>query len=78
MGAFLGTIIGIVIQVFSAATDSGAEVGGLFGTSVTAGDLVLPFTAGTLLRALSDGRRFHVYRYCRCHSRITRNTRHSD
>ena len=47
LGAFLGTIIGIAIQHFSAAgNDAGALVEGIFGTSVTVGDLVLPFTAG--------------------------------
>ena len=47
LGAFLGTIIGIAIQHFSAGSnDTGALVEGLFGTSVTVGDLVLPFTAG--------------------------------
>jgi solute carrier family 39 (zinc transporter), member 7 len=45
LGAFLGTIIGIAIQHFSAA-DADVVVEGLFGTSVTIGDLVLPFTAG--------------------------------
>jgi solute carrier family 39 (zinc transporter), member 7 len=48
LGAFLGTIIGIAIQHFSASgDDTGALVEGIFGTSVTVGDLVLPFTAGT-------------------------------
>jgi zinc transporter 7 len=41
----LGTIIGIAIQHFSAG-DADTIVEGLFGTSVTIGDLVLPFTAG--------------------------------
>ena len=47
-GAFLGTLIGIAIQHYSGLSDgaSGEIVQGLFGTSVTAGDLVLPFTAG--------------------------------
>ncbi|CUS14100.1 unnamed protein product [Tuber aestivum] len=55
VGAFLGTFIGIAIQTYSA---SGATVevsggegpdAGLWGTGLTAGDLVLPFTAGTFL-----------------------------
>jgi solute carrier family 39 (zinc transporter), member 7 len=47
LGAFLGTIIGIAIQHFSGISgESSAVVEGLFGTSVTVGDLVLPFTAG--------------------------------
>lgn len=54
-GAFTGTIIGIAIQEFSKRGDSlasGAVDGaarGLFGTDLTAGDLVLPWTAGTFL-----------------------------
>jgi solute carrier family 39 (zinc transporter), member 7 len=48
LGAFLGTIIGIAIQHYSGlGGDTGAVVEGLFGTSVSVGDLVLPFTAGT-------------------------------
>lgn len=57
VGAFLGTLIGIAVQEFSA---SGAEAGlgagegagagaGLWGTSLTWGDMLLPFTAGTFL-----------------------------
>ncbi|TGZ85478.1 putative ZIP zinc transporter [Ascodesmis nigricans] len=55
LGAFTGTIIGIAIQEFSKRGDSlasGAVDGaarGLFGTDLTAGDLVLPWTAGTFL-----------------------------
>jgi len=44
LGAFLGTLIGIAIQHYSGV--STGNVAGLFGTSVTPGDLVLPFTAG--------------------------------
>ncbi|SPN97547.1 related to catecholamines up protein [Cephalotrichum gorgonifer] len=51
IGAFLGTIIGILIQE---SGGSGAEggismTGGLWGTSLFWGDLLLPFTAGTFL-----------------------------
>jgi solute carrier family 39 (zinc transporter), member 7 len=45
VGAFLGTLIGIAIQHYSGVS-TGNVADGLFGTSVTAGDLVLPFTAG--------------------------------
>jgi solute carrier family 39 (zinc transporter), member 7 len=52
VGAFLGTLIGIAIQHYSGIGDSGDAVSaGLFGTSVTAGDLVLPFTAGNVSAA---------------------------
>ncbi|KAI9844698.1 MAG: hypothetical protein M1837_005440 [Sclerophora amabilis] len=53
LGAFLGTCMGIAVQEYGgnsgdgAADDSGAP--GLFGTSLTPGDLLLPFTAGTFL-----------------------------
>ncbi|EJP69779.1 ZIP Zinc transporter [Beauveria bassiana ARSEF 2860] len=53
IGAFLGTLIGIAVQEFGGP---GAEeaVGmprnaGLWGTSLTWGDMLLPFTAGTFL-----------------------------
>lgn len=60
LGAFLGTVIGIAVQEFSAgdtiaaagagAGDAGAgTVSGLWGTSLTWGDMLLPFTAGTFL-----------------------------
>lgn len=51
-GALLGTLIGIAIQEFGG---SGAVEGsmpmnaGLWGTSLTWGDMLLPFTAGTFL-----------------------------
>lgn len=52
IGAFLGTFIGIAIQELGgngdAATGS-APSAGLLGTSLTVGDLLLPFTAGTFL-----------------------------
>ncbi|PWY91362.1 Zip-domain-containing protein [Aspergillus sclerotioniger CBS 115572] len=51
IGAFLGTFIGIVVQELggghSTAVDSASS--GLFGTSLTWGDMLLPFTAGTFL-----------------------------
>ena len=53
IGAFLGTFIGIIIQEFGGshghAADSVDGVGGLLGTSLTWGDMLLPFTAGTFL-----------------------------
>ena len=53
VGAFLGTLIGIAVQEFSAGDaglDSGDGAGaGLGGTSLTWGDMLLPFTAGTFL-----------------------------
>lgn len=55
IGAFLGTFIGIAIQEFggSSSHSSGVEASsaeaGLLGTSLTVGDLLLPFTAGTFL-----------------------------
>jgi solute carrier family 39 (zinc transporter), member 7 len=54
VGAFLGTFIGIAVQEFggsgakSTATGSSHPVG-LLGTSLTWGDMLLPFTAGTFL-----------------------------
>lgn len=59
IGAFLGTIIGIVVQELSggsstASADEGVAAGagagaGLWGTSLSWGDMLLPFTAGTFL-----------------------------
>ncbi|CAZ81730.1 unnamed protein product [Tuber melanosporum] len=55
VGAFLGTFIGIAIQTYSASGTADEAVGGegsdvgIWGTGLTAGDLVLPFTAGTFL-----------------------------
>ena len=63
VGAFLGTVIGILIQQYGGSSDDvgqeGAGVGaggrsmpmnaGLLGTSLVPGDLLLPFTAGTFL-----------------------------
>ena len=55
LGALLGTIIGIAVQELG-GTASGAgglngQTGqqGLFGTDLTWGDMLLPFTAGTFL-----------------------------
>ncbi|PLB42627.1 Zn(2+) transporter YKE4 [Aspergillus candidus] len=52
VGAFLGTLIGIAVQEFGGnshtATDGGSAVG-LLGTSLSWGDMLLPFTAGTFL-----------------------------
>ncbi|KAI1939590.1 hypothetical protein LOZ58_003973 [Ophidiomyces ophidiicola] len=51
IGAFLGTFIGIAIQEWGngdAGSGSSSPVG-LLGTSLTVGDLLLPFTAGTFL-----------------------------
>lgn len=58
LGAFTGTLIGIAIQEYSASSSpsgggsatGGAKMGeGIMGTDLRAGDLVLPFTAGTFL-----------------------------
>jgi zinc transporter 7 len=53
LGAFTGTLIGIAIQEYSAAgsaKEAGVKMGeGILGTDLRAGDLVLPFTAGTFL-----------------------------
>ncbi|KAK2595929.1 hypothetical protein QQS21_006524 [Conoideocrella luteorostrata] len=53
IGAFLGTLIGIAVQEFGGANaDSEAFMprnAGLWGTSLTWGDMLLPFTAGTFL-----------------------------
>lgn len=56
VGAFLGTLIGIAVQELgsssssssSGSSDTGVS-GGLLGTSLTWGDMLLPFTAGTFL-----------------------------
>jgi zinc transporter 7 len=51
IGAFLGTIIGIAVQEFGGngtMLDDGPAIG-LMGTSLTWGDMLLPFTAGTFL-----------------------------
>ncbi|KAK9452746.1 ZIP zinc transporter-domain-containing protein [Dipodascopsis uninucleata] len=60
IGAFLGTFIGIGIQYLSSSTTDSArsqagDEGGLFGTTCTAGDLVLPFTAGGFLYIATVG-----------------------
>ncbi|KAK9255878.1 ZIP zinc transporter-domain-containing protein [Lipomyces tetrasporus] len=64
IGAFLGTLIGIGIQYISAYGSTEAEgekspnvpgPDGLFGTTCTAGDLVLPFTAGGFLYIATVG-----------------------
>lgn len=53
VGALLGTLIGIAVQELGGAGGSGSEAaamdGGIWGTSLTYGDLLLPFTAGTFL-----------------------------
>ncbi|RMY53002.1 hypothetical protein D0865_05495 [Hortaea werneckii] len=53
LGAVLGTVIGIAVQEFggSSATEAvtGAGNQGLLGTSLSWGDMLLPFTAGTFL-----------------------------
>lgn len=51
VGAFLGTLIGIAVQEFGGhggvLADSSSS--GLLGTSLSWGDMLLPFTAGTFL-----------------------------
>ncbi|KAH9897136.1 putative ZIP zinc transporter [Xylariomycetidae sp. FL2044] len=55
LGALLGTLIGIAVQELngggggSATAAMGGLHGGIWGTSLTYGDLLLPFTAGTFL-----------------------------
>jgi zinc transporter 7 len=55
IGALLGTLIGIAVQEFgggSSSNSDGPAMGmrdGLWGTSLTWGDMLLPFTAGTFL-----------------------------
>lgn len=54
IGAFLGTLIGIAVQEFGGSASTGSDgtvsmTGGLWGTSLTWGDMLLPFTAGTFL-----------------------------
>lgn len=60
VGAFLGTLIGIAVQEFSASGGGSGDAGlgdgagagagaGLWGTSLTWGDMLLPFTAETFL-----------------------------
>lgn len=51
VGAFLGTLIGIAVQEFGGHGDvlEDSAVSGLWGTSLSWGDMLLPFTAGTFL-----------------------------
>lgn len=52
LGALLGTAIGITVQEYggAGATPLGSGMkSGLAGTSLTWGDMLLPFTAGTFL-----------------------------
>ncbi|KAK4232978.1 ZIP zinc transporter-domain-containing protein [Achaetomium macrosporum] len=54
IGALIGTLIGVAVQEFggSGGSNDGAAMSmrdGLWGTSLTWGDMLLPFTAGTFL-----------------------------
>lgn len=52
VGALLGTLIGIAVQELGGGSGDSENLpmnGGIWGTSLTAGDLLLPFTAGTFL-----------------------------
>jgi solute carrier family 39 (zinc transporter), member 7 len=54
IGALLGTLIGIAVQELGGNSGAGSGQGlgmtsGLWGTSLTWGDMLLPFTAGTFL-----------------------------
>ncbi|KAJ8119767.1 hypothetical protein ONZ43_g3355 [Nemania bipapillata] len=53
LGALLGTLIGIAVQEFGGNNgvngDLNTMTGGIWGTSLSYGDLLLPFTAGTFL-----------------------------
>ncbi|CAN8102308.1 unnamed protein product [Discula destructiva] len=52
VGALLGTLIGIAVQEYGGGSDGSESMprnSGIWGTSLTSGDLLLPFTAGTFL-----------------------------
>ncbi|PFH60951.1 hypothetical protein XA68_18526 [Ophiocordyceps unilateralis] len=53
VGALLGTVIGIAVQEMGGGSGKDAAAmprdGGLWGTSLSWGDMLLPFTAGTFL-----------------------------
>lgn len=49
VGAFLGTFIGIFVNEYGGGGGEGGQVAGIWGTSLTWGDMLLPFTAGTFL-----------------------------
>ena len=52
LGALIGTLIGIAIQELGGARATQVGAGpnsGIWGTSLTWGDMLLPFTAGTFL-----------------------------
>ncbi len=51
LGALLGTLIGIAVQEYGGSGGEGADgrFDGLMGTSLSWGDMLLPFTAGTFL-----------------------------
>ena len=53
LGAFLGTVLGIIVQEMGSASGGSEKSGGtdrgLAGTGLRWGDLLLPFTAGTFL-----------------------------
>jgi len=75
VGAFVGTFLGIWIAETSGTgnTDVSIKVGeGIFGTSVGAGEMVIPMTAGGALsrshRTELMTRRVFVYRERQCHS----------
>lgn len=59
LGAYLGTFLGIAIQNFGSSNNEVLDCSnvspGLFGTSVTTGDLTLPFTAGGFLYIATVG-----------------------
>jgi zinc transporter 7 len=50
LGALLGTLIGIAVQQYGGSSDGHlGRTEGLMGTSLSWGDMLLPFTAGTFL-----------------------------
>lgn len=59
VGAYVGTFLGIFIQTYELSSTEVVEFGnvspGLFGTTVTTGDLTLPFTAGGFLYIATVG-----------------------
>lgn len=77
VGAFVGTFLGIWIAETSGTGKASLSAGqGLFGTSVGAGELVIPATAGGKLTILSPLTRIEarlpVHCKCQCHPRAAR------
>ena len=76
VGAFVGTFLGIWIAETSGTGKAALKVGeGLFGTSLAAGELVIPATAGgewaTKRRSGLADPRLPLHRQCQCHPGAT-------